>query len=200
MLTIVRYGDPVLRRRCKPVKRVDREIRHLMEEMLETMAAEDGLGLAAPQVGIPLRMIVCALDDEEYCLANPRVVRKSKETVSDMEGCLSLPRLYGEVIRPASVKVSGLNLHGQTVEIEAEGLLAKAFSHEIDHLSGVLFIDKILPDTLHWLVRVPSEVPGEPDQYVREATSLEAAIQRLLARKWPGVEKETLTAVSSHTL
>lgn len=190
MLTIVRYGDPALRRRCKPVKRVDRDIRRLMEEMLESMDSEDGIGLAAPQVGIPLRIIVCALEDNQYCIANPRIVSKSKEAIPDIEGCLSLPSLRGEVIRPSSVKVTGLGLDGRPIEVEAEGLLARAFSHEIDHLNGILFIDRVLPDTLHWIVRVPSEIPGEPDYYRREPTTLEAAIERLLARQWPGAKEE----------
>jgi peptide deformylase len=190
MLTIVRYGDPVLRRRCKPVKRVDREIRRLAEEMLEAMDSEDGIGLAAPQVGIPLRIIVCSWEEKQYCLVNPRIARKSREALAGLEGCLSLPSLRGEVIRSTSVKVVGLDLEGQHTEVEAEGLLARTFCHEIDHLNGVLFIDRILSDTLHWLVRTPSEVPDEPDYYHREPTTLEEAIERLLARQWPGVEEE----------
>lgn len=198
MLTIVRYGDPVLRRRCKPVKRMDREVRRLMDEMLEAMDSEDGIGLAAPQVGIPLRLIVYNWEDQQHCLANPRIVRKSKEALPDLEGCLSLPFLRGEVVRPTSVTVSGLGPNGHPTKVEAEGLLARAFCHEIDHLNGVLFIDKVLTDTLHWLVRTPpvvsevepSEVPGEPDNYLREPTTLENAIQRLLAHQWPGAEEE----------
>ena len=190
MLTIVRYGDPVLRRHCKPVKRVDREIRRLMDEMLEAMREEDGIGLAAPQVGIPLRLIACEWGEEHYCLANPRIVRKSKEKEAGAEGCLSLPKLRGQVVRPLSVRVTGLGPDGQRTEVEAEGLLARAFCHEIEHLSGVLFIDRIVPDSLHWLVRSPAEVPGEPDGYVEEHTTLDAAIERLLARQWPGAEEE----------
>jgi len=189
-LSVVRYGDPILQHRCKPVKRVDREIRRLMEEMFEAMEDEEGAGLAAAQVGIPLRLLVCAWEEEKYCLANPRIVHKSEETIQGHEGCLSLPNLRGEIIRPASVKVTGLDENGRPVQVVGEEMLARIFCHEIDHLNGTLFIDRVVADTLYWLVRVPSEAPGEPDEYRREPTSLEAAIERLLARRWPGAEKE----------
>ena len=191
MLEIVRYGDPILRHRAKPVKRVDREIRHLVEEMLDVMLEEEGIGLAAPQVGIPLRIVVLHWEDQDYCLVNPRILHKSKETETEAEGCLSLPNLRGQVVRPFTVKVAALGIDGEPVQLEGEGTLARAICHETNHLNGVLFIDHTLPDTLHWLIQVPAEGAAGEYECFREPTTLEAALQRLLAGEWPGAENET---------
>ncbi|WP_337997494.1 peptide deformylase [Oleispirillum naphthae] len=146
ILPIVVAPDPVLKAKAKPVAAVDDEIRQLMDDMLETMYAAPGIGLAAPQVGVSKRVIVLdvAHKDEPpapLCLANPQVIWASEELACYEEGCLSVPKQYAEVERPAVVKVRFLGRDGKKHEIEADGLLATCVQHEIDHLDGILFID-----------------------------------------------------------
>lgn len=141
-------GDPVLRRPAEPVPEMDDEIRALMDDMLETMYAADGVGLAAPQVGLSRQVIVLdvrASDTTPIGLANPRIVEQSRELARDEEGCLSLPGLSEVVERSATVTVEGLDRDGELRRIEASGLLARVLQHEIDHINGVLFIDRISP-------------------------------------------------------
>ena len=145
---IITLPDPRLRMRCAPVAAVDGAVRALMDDMLETMYAAPGIGLAAIQVGEPMRLIVLdpARKDEAKAplfLANPRVVATSDETSSYEEGCLSIPDHYEEVTRPARVRVAYLDRDGAEREIEADGLMATVLQHEIDHLDGVLFVDHI---------------------------------------------------------
>ena len=150
--TIVTEGDPILRKICKPVKEVNDRIRATLDDMLETMRQAEGVGLAGPQVGILRRMFVVEVPtetDEEgnilktavYELINPEIVETRGE-VEEEEACLSLPGVEGVVKRPAYVKIKGLDRNGKPVEYEGEGLLAKAFCHENDHLDGILFTDK----------------------------------------------------------
>ena len=142
------FGDPILRKRCRPVEALTPQIRQLAQDMVETMFAANGLGLAAPQVGEDLRMIVINLEALEkgqkaQVLVNPEVVQVEGKEIAE-EGCLSFPGLYLEIPRPYRAKVRALELRkGELVpvEIEAEGLHARALLHEIDHLNGVLFID-----------------------------------------------------------
>jgi len=138
--------DPVLKAKAKPVEAVDDTIRTLMDDMLETMYAAPGIGLAAPQVGESIRVIVMdiARDDEPkapICMANPEFTWVSDEDATYEEGCLSVPEHYAEVVRPARVRVAYLDRDNKPQEIEAEGLLATVVQHEMDHLDGILFID-----------------------------------------------------------
>jgi peptide deformylase len=179
-LEVLTYGDPVLRKRAKPVKRIDKEVRRFLDEMAEALEEEEGLGLAAPQVGVPLRLVVCRVEEEVQRLVNPRLVWQSGERVSEVEGCLSLPGLRAEVERPAAVRVSALDEKGKKVSLAAEGLLARCLCHEADHLSGRLFVDLCKPDTVHWLVRVEAENEEDTFLYERRYTTLEEALDFLL--------------------
>ena len=140
--------DPVLRQLSKPVERVDEPLRRLAGDMLETMYDAPGIGLAAIQVGEPLRMVVIDLAKEgeepaPLVFINPQILQRTDERSVYEEGCLSIPDYYAEVERPASVRVKYLDRDGKSQEIEAEGLMATCLQHEIDHLDGVLFIDHI---------------------------------------------------------
>lgn len=141
-------GDPVLRRKAEPVPVVDDEIRRLVEDMIETMYDADGVGLAAPQVGVSQRVIV--VDTREpnvpkFALINPEIVERSDALDRGEEGCLSIPGLKDIVERPDRVVVEAKDASGQPVRIEAEGLLARVLQHEVDHLDGILFIDRVSP-------------------------------------------------------
>jgi peptide deformylase len=146
----LRYGDDeILRKRAREVEIIDDKIKELTEDMMDTMHKYDGVGLAAPQVGILKRVIVIDLYDEEnvYALINPVIIKEKGEQIVD-EGCLSFPNQYGKVKRPKSVVVEALDVNGKKVRIEAQDLLAQALSHEIDHLNGEVFINKVEEGTL----------------------------------------------------
>jgi peptide deformylase len=147
---IVRYGDDILRVKCKPVAKVSKETKALIEDMIETMKKASGLGLAAPQVRIPQRLFVYDIGEGPAALINPEIVEAEGAELG-VEGCLSIPRLQGEVSRATRVLVSGWNREGKGVKIEATDLLARVFQHEIDHLDGILFIDRSDPATWHWI-------------------------------------------------
>jgi peptide deformylase len=168
--TIVTLPDPVLRRKARPVTVFDQSLQTLIDDMLETMRAAPGVGLAAPQVGVSDRLIVIeyaeppeedlehAEDPENdggtppperkpvkpklYVMANPEIVKTSTEVISGVEGCLSIPGLVGEVERFSTVHVRGLNRRGQPMKVRAEGWLARIFQHEVDHINGVVFPDR----------------------------------------------------------
>lgn len=145
-------GDEILRKRAREVEQVDEKIRELLEDMLETMHKYNGVGLAAPQVGILKRVIVIDLYDgnEPLKLINPVILKeKGKQEVE--EGCLSFPNQFAKVIRPEEVVVEALNENGEKVKIKAKGLLAQALCHEIDHLEGRLFVDIMIPGTLEYI-------------------------------------------------
>lgn len=145
--TILQDTDPTLRKTSRPVEKFDQRIWTLLDDMYETMQGANGVGLAAVQVGILRRVVVIDVGDGVIELLNPQIIEQSGEQ-TDSEGCLSFPGLYGEVSRPNHVKVKAQDRNGQFFEVEGEGLLARAFCHEIDHLDGVLFIDlcdEILP-------------------------------------------------------
>jgi len=148
VLRVLKYGDPGLRRRASPVGPVTPEIRAVIADMTETMYDEVGIGLAAPQVGISLRLIVIA--DEEgrgvQAVLNPAIVEQGGETTGE-EGCLSIPGVFAPVVRSAWVKVEARDVNGQPLAINARGLRARVLQHEIDHLDGVLFIDRVDPVT-----------------------------------------------------
>ena len=148
VLKVRRYGDPVLRRRAVPITEVTPEIRRLVEDMTDTMYDEVGIGLAAPQVGHSLRLLV--VGDEEgrsvQALVNP-VITESGGSITAEEGCLSLPGIFADVTRAQWVKLEAQDLEGHPVALTARGLRARVFQHEIDHLDGVLFIDRLPPAT-----------------------------------------------------
>ena len=148
VLPILTQESPILRQRAKRVPRIDDGIRKLIDDMVETMIAAPGVGLAAPQVGVPLRVIVFKTDQNLHTLVNPEMV-KSEGEQTGLEGCLSIPGYVGEVTRAMRVVARGMNRHGKTVRVKGDGLLARAIQHEIDHLDGVLFTDRLTSlDTL----------------------------------------------------
>jgi peptide deformylase len=147
VLPIRQFGDPVLRQRARPVERVGDAQRALIANMLDTMRAAPGVGLAGPQVGVLERIFVWEVDERHGALIDPAIEECSTATVVMDEGCLSLPGLTYPVERAEWVTVSGRDENGQPVTLEAEGLLARVCQHEIDHLDGVLFVDR-LPEAL----------------------------------------------------
>jgi peptide deformylase len=177
---IVFSDNPLLREKSHRVRRVSRDTRRLIDDMVETMHAADGIGLAAIQVGVSERVIVVQLppyDPEEdpetepdpdsgklYVVINPELARKSREMEDGIEGCLSIPGWVGEVSRHASVTVKGLDRQGQRVRIKAQGLLARVFQHEIDHCDGALFTDHITDPENIWPVKEGEEEAAEAAQ------------------------------------
>lgn len=141
MRTIVKYPNPVLRRKAEPISEIDETILNLIEDMTDAMYGDDGVGLAATQVGESKRVIIVDAGEGLAVLINPEIIEKGGEETSLEEGCLSLPEIRVDIVRPSRVLLRGLNEKGEQVELEAEGLLARVFQHEIDHLNGVLIID-----------------------------------------------------------
>lgn len=138
---IVEIGSEVLREKSVEVKQITPNIVKLIENMLETMYEAEGVGLAAPQIGVSKRVIVIDVGDGPVEMVNPVILEREGEE-TEAEGCLSIPGVTGEVVRAAKVRVQGLNRSGELQDIVADGYLARAFQHEIDHLEGILFVDK----------------------------------------------------------
>ncbi|MCS6949637.1 MAG: peptide deformylase [Armatimonadota bacterium] len=152
---IVKYPDPILRQVAEPVKRITPEIRQLVSFMRKAMHDANGIGLAAPQVGQSVRIILYTdMSDEDnpqvHALINPVILKMAGEQTEPPEGCLSLPGLIGNVRRAQTIWVKGQNLQGKTMKFKAEGLTARIIQHEVDHLDGILFIDRADPATLRW--------------------------------------------------
>jgi peptide deformylase len=146
-MDVLHLGNETLRQKAVPVAEVTDEIRELAKEMFITMDREEGVGLAAPQIGQSIRMFVLRADDGvDRVFINPQIVATSQETCSYEEGCLSVPKEYAEVIRPERITVQALNERGRRFNLEADGFLACVIQHENDHLDGILFIDRINPD------------------------------------------------------
>jgi peptide deformylase len=141
-LDIRMFGDPVLKTSAAPVESFDGSLAHLAEEMLATMREHEGVGLAANQVGRLKRILVAAVEDETFVLVNPVVDEVADATEQALEGCLSIPEIQVEVERPAALTISAQDTSGAPLRIEASGLLARIFQHEIDHLDGVLILDR----------------------------------------------------------
>lgn len=141
ILEIRVLGDPVLREETKLVPAVTDELRALAKDMFDTMYLAKGIGLAAPQVGRSERMCVVDVEGRRYTLINPEIIESGGGTAKAEEGCLSIPDVYGDVVRPKTVRVRATGLDGETFEVDADELLARCFQHEIDHLHGKLFID-----------------------------------------------------------
>jgi peptide deformylase len=141
-LDIRTFGDPVLKTCASPVERFDDSLSHLAQEMLATMREQEGVGLAANQVGRLKRILVAAVEDQEYVIVNPTIEERARSTEKDLEGCLSIPGIQVEVERPTAVTVSGQDASGAPLRLEASGLLARVLQHEVDHLDGVLILDR----------------------------------------------------------
>ncbi|MCI9039816.1 MAG: peptide deformylase [Clostridia bacterium] len=144
-------GDEILRKKAREVEVIDDKIREILDDMVETMHQFNGVGLAGPQIGILKRLVVIDIYDDNgpIKLVNPRIIKQKGEQEVE-EGCLSFPNQYAKLIRPAKVTLEAQNEKGETIRIEAEGLLAQALSHELDHLEGVLFVDKMIPGTMEY--------------------------------------------------
>ena len=155
LLDIIQPDNPVLRRKARRVTSFDRRFQKLVDDMIETMQEAKGIGLAAPQVAVSQRVFVARLPDDSeeareefgeqagvlYVIANPKLLRVSKEREDGVEGCLSIPGFIGDVERPVAVTIRGQDRHGKALRVRAEGWLARVFQHEFDHLNGTLFID-----------------------------------------------------------
>lgn len=147
-LNIHTLGDRVLRQPAKRIAKVDNDVRQLVRQMLQTMYSSDGIGLAAPQVAVNKQLIVVDVDPENaatppVALINPKIVRTSKELCTGQEGCLSIPGVYLDVVRPAAIEVSFKDENGRPQKLKATELLARCILHEMDHLSGVMFVDRV---------------------------------------------------------
>jgi len=153
--------DPVLRQKAVRVPEIDKSIIRLVDDMIMTMQKSEGVGLAAPQVGVSLRVITLQMPDQEpFCIINPEITKRNGE-VELMEGCLSVPGYQGEVIRSVSIVAKGLNLKGEKIKIKAGGLLSQAIEHETDHLDGILYIDRLENDTKLYKIE-PQDTREEP--------------------------------------
>lgn len=140
VLEIKTAGEPVLKQIAAPVKKIDKRIKKLLDDMAETMYATEGIGIAAPQVGVLLRMVVVDVEGKRYDIINPEIISREGSAV-DTEGCLSCPDLFGEVERAEKIRLRYTTRYHKVKEIDAEGLLARCIQHEVDHLDGRLFID-----------------------------------------------------------
>jgi peptide deformylase len=141
-LDIRTFGDPVLKTRATPVDDFDESLARLAEEMLATMREHEGVGLAANQVGRLKRILVAALEEDEYVIVNPAIEASSDATEKETEGCLSIPGIQVEVERPTNITLSGQDVTGAPLRLEVSGLIARIFQHEVDHLNGVLILDR----------------------------------------------------------
>jgi len=185
---ILLSANPLLRDKSHRVRQVDAEVRRLIEDMIETMRAANGIGLAAIQVGAPWRVIVIEAPEEPekkegeeeavprpkrlYVVINPELARKSRQMEDGIEGCLSIPGWVGEVSRHSAVTVKGLDREGKRVRVKAEGLLARVFQHEIDHCHGVLFTDHIEDPEKIWPVPEGEEEAAEANQEAPESATV----------------------------
>ncbi len=173
---IITLGHPTLRQKARKVTKFGPELQQLIDDMIETMRAAPGVGLAAPQINIPERVIVVELpaDEEEglpaetYAFVNPEIVKMARETEKGEEGCLSIPGYIGEVERSVELVVRGVDAFGKPQRIKAQDYLARVFQHEIDHLDGVLFIDKADPATIH---KITAEEAAEARGEAAEAAA-----------------------------
>ena len=150
--------DEILRKKSREVENVDDKIRQILDDMVETMHKYDGLGLAAPQIGILKRLVVIDLYDEKgpIKLVNPVIVKQKGEQEVE-EGCLSFPNQFAKIKRPSEITIEALDENGKKIKIKGTGLLAQAISHELDHLDGILFVDKIIPGTLEYVMQKSDE-------------------------------------------
>ena len=169
---IVLSDDPLIRRKSRKVGRNPSALQQLVDDMLQTMEDAKGIGLAAIQIGVPQRVVVVQLPEDEeipgsgelYVIVNPQLARVSRETEDGIEGCLSVPGFVGEVSRHTAMTVKGMDLERRALRIEAEGFLARVFQHEIDHCSGILYVDHITDPEKIWPVTEGEEEAAERAQ------------------------------------
>jgi len=158
------YGDSVLRRVADPLTKIDAEAKRIAEKMVEAMIRANGIGLAAPQIGVSKRIIVLDLNGEFHILLNPEIIETSQESEEIVEGCLSIPGVNAEVTRKLRTHLRGITLDEKPVDIEGEGLMARAIQHEIDHLNGVLFVDYLGPARRRSLLKEYHRKQKEKDE------------------------------------
>jgi peptide deformylase len=179
---IIYANDPRLRQKAKQVKQFGPALKSLADDMLETMHASHGVGLAAPQIGLLQRIFVAYLPEDEedpqsgkpYVLINPKVVKASRDEVEGEEGCLSIPTWYGVVSRPDWVIVKAQDANGKSIRVKAKDYLARVFLHEMDHLDGILFVDRVeSPDKL-WQVKPEDMQQDAPEAEEQHTAQLEA--------------------------
>jgi len=139
--------NPELRKKSREVKTISKHVLTLLDDMKETLHVEDGVGLAAPQVGVLRRIAIVEYDEEFYELINPKILKKSQEELTEEEGCLSVPGVRGKVKRPERITVTYVDRAGNRHKEEKSGLVARVFCHEIDHLDGILFVDKMIEES-----------------------------------------------------
>ncbi len=182
--TIHHISDPVLRRKTKRVLKIDRSVLKLVDDMVDTLEKSDGAGLAAPQIGVSLRVAVLWMPDEDpFAIINPEIIKRIGEREVE-EGCLSLPGYQGKVKRAVSVTVKCLDIEGRSLKIRAKELLAQALEHEIDHLNGVLFIDHLeSPDKLYKLE--PKTVQTENGETLKEGLAIRNLVPSTLEKDLP---------------
>ena len=190
-MRIIRYPHPTLRHESKPLRRVDAELHEIVREMFELMYKAEGIGLAANQVDLPYRMFVLNLTgdraaaEKEYVFLNP-VLRSPKGSAESEEGCLSLPGLYGQVRRPERVVLNAYDLTGRELTLDLDGLFARAVQHEVDHLDGVLFTDRLSPTAL---ADARPELERFEDQFLTERERGEIPDDRAIAARLAELEK-----------
>ena len=143
ILNIIKEGDPVLRKKCRPVEEITPRILQLLDDMHETLEKAQGVGLAAPQVGVLSRIVIVEIEDKKYEMINPEII-ETKGKQEEIEACLSVPEKFGLVKRPQWVKVRATDRNGKVYEVSGNGLMARCFCHELDHLDGTLYIDKAI--------------------------------------------------------
>ena len=146
VLEIRKFKDPILRKRCRKVRKIDKEIKKIIVSMAQTMEKEQGIGLAAPQLGILKRIIVVKADFKNQrilALINPKIVKKSRLREKLEEGCLSFPKIFLEIKRAEEIQVKAKNIKGEEIKIKAKGVLARVIQHEVDHLNGILFYRRL---------------------------------------------------------
>ena len=168
--TIVIMGDPVLRTRAEQVGSFDEELSRLVDDLFETMYHAEGIGLAANQIGVLKQVLVVDVRDEEdaeagrMVLINPRIVMATSEVEKETEGCLSVPGLEEIVKRPVGIRVEASDVHGSPISVDAEALLARALQHEIDHLQGILFLDRVSPLKRRMLMKKWKKAKAEREE------------------------------------
>jgi len=171
------YGDPVLRQVAKPIQNVDGALVQLVDDMVDTMYEAEGVGLAAPQVGVQRRLFVYELDDGPKAIINPEIVESSGELYHD-EACLSIPGLRIGIVRPATVLLKGVDLDGNELTIEADEFMGRMFQHEVDHLDGVLMVERLDDDMRKQALRVLRDRAMGLDTSAMEAKLVSAGDDR----------------------
>jgi len=146
ILQIKKFNDPILRKKCQEVKQIDKKTKKFIVDMAQTMIKNQGVGLAAPQVGVSKKIIVVATDltgQRILEIINPKIIKKSKESEIEEEGCLSFPGIFLKIKRAKEIEVEGMDIKGRKINLKAKGFLARVFQHEIDHLDGILFFHRL---------------------------------------------------------